>query len=221
MKIAKTKKDFERLYEEKHFRVTIFGSARIKKNDPRYNEIKKLAEMIAERGIDVVTGGGPGIMEAANLGHQEGKKKSCVETHSIGLGIKLPHEQVFNKNVGESKTFNRFSNRLDNFMLLSNIVVVAEGGVGTLLELFYTWQLMQVKHICNVPIILLGDMWPGLLNWLEKDPLRKKMFTKDDFSLLYHAKDCNEAMKVINKAYTGYIKGNPNFCLNYKKYNFN
>ena len=106
-------------------------------------------------------------------------------------------------------------------MLLSNIVVVAEGGVGTLLELFYTWQLMQVKHICNVPIILLGDMWPGLLNWLEKDPLRKKMFTKDDFSLLYHAKDCNEAMKVINKAYTGYIKGNPNFCLNYKKYNFN
>ncbi len=221
MKIAKTKKDFERLYKEKHFRVTIFGSARIKKDDKRYKEIKKLAEMIAEQGIDIVTGGGPGIMEAANLGHQEGKKKSRVETHSIGLGIKLPHEQVFNKNVGESKTFNRFSNRLDNFMLLSNIVVVAEGGVGTLLELFYTWQLMQVKHICNVPIILLGDMWPGLLNWLEKDPLRKKMFTKDDFSLLYHAKDCNEAMKVINKAYTGYIKGNPNFCLNYKKYNFN
>ena len=218
MKIAKTKKDFERLYKEKHFRVTIFGSARIKKDDKRYKEIKKLAEMIAEQGIDIVTGGGPGIMEAANLGHQEGKKKSRVETHSIGLGIKLPHEQVFNKNVGESKTFNRFSNRLDNFMLLSNIVVVAEGGVGTLLELFYTWQLMQVKHICHIPIILLGKQWKGLIKWLKKEPLKRGFFSKEDLELLFVVKNAEEAMKIIEKAHYEHKKGNEDFCINYKKY---
>tara|TARA_Y100000310_G_scaffold327843_1_gene394813 strand:- start:3358 stop:4023 length:666 start_codon:yes stop_codon:yes gene_type:complete len=218
MKIAKTKKDFERLLKEKHFRVTIFGSARIKKEDPRYKQIKTLAKMIGEQGIDIITGGGPGIMAAANSGHVLGRKKSKITTHSIGLGIKLPHEQAFNQSVGIKKSFNRFSNRLDNFMLLSNVVVVAPGGVGTLLELFYTWQLMQVKHICNVPIILLGDMWDDLLKWLEKDPLRKKFFDKKDFDLLIHAKNSSEAIKIINHAHTEYLKGNPKHCLNYKKY---
>ena len=221
MKIAKTKKDFDKLVKEDHFRVTIFGSARIKKDDPRYKQIQTLSKMIGEHGLDIVTGGGPGVMAAANKGHVEGRKKSKINTHSIGLGIKLPHEQVFNKDVGVKKTFNRFSNRLDNFMLLSNIVVVAPGGVGTMLEFFYTWQLMQVKHICNVPIILLGDMWGDLLKWLERDPLRKKFFDKKDFDLLIHAKSSKEAMKIIEHAHQGYLKGDPNFCLNYKKYKFN
>jgi len=218
MKIAKTKKDFEKLLKEKHFRVTIFGSARIKKDDLRYKQVKELSRMIGEQGIDIITGGGPGIMAAANSGHIEGRKKSKIRTHSIGLGIKLPHEQVFNKDVGVKKTFSRFSNRLDNFMLLSNIVVVAPGGIGTMLEFFYTWQLMQVNHICNVPIILLGDMWEGLLKWLKKDPLKKKFFEKKDYDLLIHAKSSKDAMEIIKEAYNGYLKGDPRFCLNYKKY---
>ena len=218
MKIAKSKKDFEHLLKEKQFRVTIFGSARMKRNDPRYREVKRLASMVGERGMGIVTGGGPGIMEAANRGHVEGRKKSKVDTHSVGLGIKLPHEQVFNKSVGIHKTFNRFSNRLDNFMLLSNIVVVAPGGVGTLLELFYTWQLMQVKHICNVPIILFGDIWEGLLEWLKENPLRRKMFEKGDFNLLYNAKTPEEAIKIVEKTHQLYLKGDPNVCLNYKRY---
>ena len=218
MKIAKSKRDFEKLLKEKHFRVTIFGSARIKRDDPRYKQIQTLARMLGERGIDIVTGGGPGIMEAANKGHVQGRKKSKITSHSIGLGIKLPHEQMFNKGVGIKKTFSRFSNRLDNFMLLSNVVVVAPGGVGTMLELFYTWQLMQVKHICNLPLILFGHMWDGMLDWL-KTPLKMGFFEKRDYDLLYHANNCDKAIKVIEKAYEGYLKGDPNFCLNYKRYN--
>ena len=216
MKKVKNDKEFERLLREDHFRVTIFGSARIKKGGKEYKMVYELAKKIGERGIDIVTGGGPGIMEAANKGHKEGSKKS--DAHSIGLGIKLPHEQAFNNSVGIKKTFNRFSSRLDNFMLLSNVVVVAPGGVGTLLELFYTWQLMQVKHICNLPIILLGDSWPGLLKWLNNSPLKRGFFEKKDVELLYHAKNYDEAIKIIDKAYEEFKKGNKDFCLNYKKY---
>jgi len=216
MKIPTNDKEFEKLLNDDHFRVAIFGSARITKGDLRYKMVYELAKKIGERGIDIVTGGGPGIMEAANLGHRAGSKKSGA--HSIGLGIKLPHEQVFNKAVGYKKTFNRFSSRLDNFMLLANVVVVAPGGVGTLLELLYTWQLMQVRHICNMPIVLLGDMWGGLLKWLKNDPLQKGFFDKNDFRLLYHAKKYDDAIKLIDMAHKEFKKGNKDFCINYKKY---
>lgn len=211
---------FDKLIKEKHFHVTIFGSARIKKGDPRYKQIFTLSKMIGENGIDIVTGGGPGIMAAASLGHKEGSKKARIKSQSIGLGIKLPHEQGFNKGVTASKVFDRFSNRLDSFMLLSNVVVVAPGGVGTMLEFFYTWQLMQVKHTCNIPIILFGDMWEGLLKWLKKHPLEKKFFDSEDMKLLFHAKTSKEALEIINESYEAYRKGDENFCLNYKKYKF-
>jgi uncharacterized protein (TIGR00730 family) len=211
-----SQKQIDRLLMNKDFRVTIFGSARIKKNDPVYKQVYKLSHMIAERGLDVVTGGGPGLMEAASKGHKEGNMKS--RAHSIGLGIKLPHEQSFNKSVGYHAEFKRFSSRLDNFMLLSNVIVVAPGGVGTLLELFYTWQLMQVKHTCNIPVILMGDMWKGLLEWLKQQPLKRKYFNKEDLELLYIVKDCNEAIKIIEESYKSFKKGGKNFCLNYKKY---
>ncbi|MEM3113050.1 MAG: LOG family protein [Candidatus Pacearchaeota archaeon] len=216
MSNIKNDEEFERLLKEEHFRVTIFGSARIERNDPIYRNVFQLAKMIGERGIDLVTGGGPGIMEAATLGHKTGSKKT--KAHSIGLGIKLPHEQKFNEYVGYKKEFNRFSSRLDNFMLLSNIVVVAPGGVGTLLELFYTWQLMQVRHICHIPIILLGDDWKGLLEWLKESPLKKGFFNKEDYELLFLVKSPSEAINVIDKAYDEYKKGNKDFCLNYKRY---
>ena len=216
MKKINNDKEFERLLNDEHFRVTIFGSARVQKNDIIYKQIYSLAKMVGERGIDVVTGGGPGIMEAATSGHKSGSSKT--KAHSIGLGIKLPHEQGFNEYVGYKKEFNRFSNRLDNFMLLSNIVVVAPGGVGTLLELFYTWQLMQVKHICHIPIILLGEDWKGLLEWLKNSPLKKGFFNDNDYQLLYLAKSENEAIKLIEKAFDEFKKGNKAFCLNYKKY---
>lgn len=202
---------------DKHFKVTIFGSARVKKGDKEYKQIYTLAKMLGKEGIEIVTGGGPGIMEAANKGSKKGSKGK-KNLHTIGLGIKLPHEQGLNKSVDISKEFKRFSTRLDNFMLLSNVIIVSPGGVGTLLELFYSWQLVQVKQICNIPIILLGDMWPDLIKWLEKYPLKNKFFKKEDLKLLFLAKDCSEAVKMVNNAYKEYKKGDKNFCLNYKKY---
>jgi len=202
--------------EEEKFRVSIFGSARIKMGDPRYKQVNALGKMLGEKGIDLVTGGGAGLMVAANSGHKLGSKKSGA--HSIGLNIKLPNEQKANKHLDVKKEFSIFSDRLDEFMLLSNVVVVAPGGVGTLLELMYSWQLVQVEHVCNMPIILMGDMWKGFLEWLRENPLKLKMFDEKDYYLLFWAKTPREAMEVINEAYEAYKMGDKNFCLNYKKY---
>ena len=216
MKKIKSKQSIIKELKKRDFRVTIFGSARIKKGDKEYSEIYKIAKMIGKRGIDLVTGGGPGIMEAASAGHKEESQKSGA--HTIGLNIKLPHEQRTNPYVNIEKRFTRFSERLDNFMLFSNAVVVAQGGVGTILELFYAWQLMQAKHTCDIPIILLGTQWKGLIKWLKKEPLKRKFFNREDLELLFLAKNSEEAIKIIDEAYKEYKKGNKNFCLNYKKY---
>lgn len=212
------KRKIDKRIGSKHFHVTIFGSSRIKKNDSIYKQIYLLAKMIGERNIDVVTGGGPGIMEAANRGHREGVKKGKYDAHSIGLGIKLPHEQKFNESVQLYQKFEKFSRRLDNFMLLSNAIVVAPGGIGTLLEMFYAWQLMQVKHTCNIPFILLGKHWEGLIKWMEKYPLKQKYFKKVDLNLVFLANDYHEAIKIIDKAHEHWKKGGKDFCLNYKRY---
>jgi len=201
----------------KHFRVAIFGSARIKENDPRYRQIYSLARRIAAAGFDVVTGGGPGIMEAANKGHKEGRKKGG-NVHSFGLNIMLPKEQSANKHLDIKKDFKRFSERLDLFMNLSNIVVVAPGGVGTLLEFFYTWQLIQVEHICSIPIIFMGEMWPPLIRWIEKWPLKKGFLDREDLNPLFLAEHCAEAMRIIRKTNEEYEKGGVDFCKNYQKY---
>ena len=202
--------------KKREFRATIFGSSRMKRNYKEYKEVFHLAEMIGERGIDLVTGGGPGIMEAASAGHKIGSKKN--KAHTIGLNIKLPHEQRINAYVDIKKEFKRFSERLDNFMLLSNVIVVAHGGIGTTLELFYAWQLMQVKHICSIPIILLGEQWKGLIEWLKNEPLKRKFLKREDIELLFLAKNSEEAIRIIDEAYKEYKKGNKDFCLNYKKY---
>jgi len=200
-----------------HFRVAIFGSARIKKADPRYKQIQGLARMIASEGIDVVTGGGPGIMEAANKGHREGRGKKKI--HSFGLNIMLPKEQSANKHLDIKKDFIRFSERLDYFMYLSNVVVVAPGGIGTILELFYTWQLIQVKHICNIPIILLGDMWEPLIEWVKKYPLEKKFMKPEDMGHIFIAKSTKDAMSMIKAANEGFESRGDDYCLNFNKYN--
>jgi hypothetical protein len=210
------RKKFKEEIKEMKFRVTIFGSARAKKGGREYKEIYNLAKMLGEKGIEIVTGGGQGIMEAASRGHKAGRKSKKV--HNIGLNIKLPFEQSFNKSVDVRKEFNHFSERLDNFMLLSNIIVVAPGGIGTLLELLYSWQLVQVKQICNIPIILLGDMWPDFVKWAEKYQLKKDFISKKDLNLIFLAKNCSEAMKMIKNAYKEYQKGDKYYCLNYKRY---
>lgn len=191
----------EKELAKQSFRVSIFGSARIKRNNKYYREIFKLAKMLGYHGIDVVSGGGPGIMEAANSGHAAGRKAARNgKTKSYGLTIELPKEME-NKRFDMKKDFRRFSARLDYFMELSDAVVVAPGGVGTLLEFLYTWQLVQVEHIKDIPIIMLGEQWAHLVNWIKKGPLKNKLISPEDLEPIYIVKNANAAYKIINTVY--------------------
>lgn len=164
-----------------YYRVSIFGSARIKPDSEYYEQVYELAFQLARRGVDIVTGGGPGLMEAANLGAKRGSRHS----RSFGLPIQLPFETDANSHLDVKYHHRRFSSRLDEFMRISQAVVVTPGGIGTLLELFYTWQLMQVEHITKRPLLLLGEeMWTPLLEFMKSGPLNKKLMDQKDFDQL-------------------------------------
>ncbi len=196
-----------------HYRVAIFGSARIKEGDRVYTDVFSIAKGLAEAGFDVVTGGGPGIMQAANAGH----KSASQGTHSIGLNIKLPLEQESNKFLDIKKDFDRFSDRLDAFMALSDAVVVAPGGIGTILELFYTWQLIQVKHLCETPIILFGEMWGSLLVWLRAEVESRGLFDKSDMHNLFHINSAEKVVPFIRTVHADRSKME-HVCVNYEQY---
>lgn len=200
---------------KKHFRVAIFGSARIQKNDPTYKKIYSLAKMLGAREIDVVTGGGPGLMDAANAGHMAGRKSKS--THSLGLNIKLPYEQHSNSHLDIQAEFSRFTERLDTFMTASNVLIVGPGGIGTLLELVYAWQVIQVHQINNIPIVLFGDMWTGLIQWIEDEPLKHHYLNPDELGMIYIADTPKGVMKLVDAFHTAYKK-NPEAHLNVKKY---
>ena len=155
-------------------------------------------------------------MEAANEGHQAGKKDGKV--HSVGLAIKLPWEAGTNKYLDVKKSYSKFSDRLDNFMILSNVVVLTPGGLGSCLELFYTWQLTQVKHICSMPILLVGEMWANLYDWVKKDIIATGRASEKDLHNIYICKNNDEAMEIIIKAHEIFEKEGDNYCVNYKKY---
>ena len=205
------KKKLNKRAIKKRFQVAIFGSARIKKGDSRYKQIHRLAKMIAAEGIDIVTGGGPGLMDAASRGHHAGRKNK--DTYTVGLTIHLPKEQKESYHLDIKRDFHKFSKRLDSFIYLSDVVVVAPGGVGTMLELMYTWQLVQVKYSSNIPIILFGDVWSDFIKWLKKGPLKNRFLDKEDLALLHQAKTCTEAIELIKKAYYEYKQGKKKYHL--------
>ncbi|MEN8142033.1 MAG: LOG family protein [Thermodesulfobacteriota bacterium] len=196
-----------------HYRVAIFGSARIEEGDSEYQEVYEISRGLAEAGFDIVTGGGPGIMQAANSGH----KSVESEQHSIGLNIKLPFEQDDNKYLDIKKEFDRFSDRLDTFMSLSDAVVVATGGIGTILELFYSWQLVQVEHICETPIILYGEMWEGLLSWLKEEVMSRGLFDKNEMHSVFHLTSTNQVINLIKQVHADRAEME-HVCVNYDKY---
>ena len=177
-----------------HFRVTIFGSARIKENDKIYKQVFKLATEIGKHRFDLVTGGGPGLMNAASSGHQAGDSGNHAD--SIGLTISLPWEVKANKHLEIKKHFNKFSGRLDEFMKLSNVAVIMPGGIGTSLELFYAWQLIQVKHIAPIPVILIGGMWRELIDWVRKWQVKHGLVDKEDLDNIHVVKSNREAQAI-------------------------
>ncbi|MDA1060613.1 MAG: LOG family protein [bacterium] len=186
------------------FRVAIFGSARIKPEDKVYKGVYRLAKEIGKHGFDVITGGGPGLMEAANAGHEEGDKKN--RSDDIGLTIQLPWEADANKHLEIKKHFNKFSGRLDTFMALSNVMIIVPGGIGTCLELFYSWQLIQVRHINPIPIILVGKMWSQLISWVKKYPLKDGLISPGDLKNIHIVKSNKEAMEIIMKTHKNFQK---------------
>jgi uncharacterized protein (TIGR00730 family) len=155
------------------FRVTIFGSARAKPGSVVYQEVRSVAAALAELGCDIVTGGGPGLMQAANEG------AASVGEHerhrSVGIRVELPFEQEVNPFVEQAFEHKTFFTRLHQFVLMSDAYVVVPGGIGTVLELTMIWQLLQVKHIENTPLILVGKMWGGLMEWAKSQLLRPEL----------------------------------------------
>jgi uncharacterized protein (TIGR00730 family) len=196
-----------------HYRVAIFGSARITEGDRDYQDVFTIAKGLAEEGFDIVTGGGPGLMQAANAG----SKSISAGGRSIGLNIRLPREQESNTFLDIKQEFERFSGRLDTFMSLSDAVVVAPGGIGTLLEFFYAWQLTQVERICETPIILYGEIWRNLLFWLENEVLARNLFEKKDMHMIFHVTEPPHVVELIKKIHDGRMKSE-HVCTNFAKY---
>jgi uncharacterized protein (TIGR00730 family) len=176
-----------------YYRVSIFGSARLKPDTKEYSQIYQLAKKLAKNNVDIVTGGGPGLMEAANAGAKDGSS----ESKSFGLHVDLPFETSPNGHLDVTYHHKKFSSRLDEFMRISNAVIVAPGGIGTVLELMYTWQLIQVGHISARPIILIGTMWPGLLEWMKSEVLKKKLISNSDFDNILIVEHAEEAFDIL------------------------
>jgi uncharacterized protein (TIGR00730 family) len=168
--------------------VTIFGSARIAESDRVYEAARSLARRFAEQGWAVVTGGGPGVMEAANRGAKEGGGLS------VGFNIELPHEQHENAYIDLSLTFRHFYARKTMFVKAAEGFVVFPGGFGTADELFEALTLIQTGKVLHFPVVLIGsDYWAELLQWVTGELLADRMISPEDLDLLFVTDDLDEA----------------------------
>jgi len=183
----------EDLSKVKHA-VTIFGSARLKPSDPYYEKAETLARRLAQEGFGVMTGGGPGIMEAANKGAAEAGGKS------VGLNIHLPYEQKPNLYANISLDFKYFFVRKVMFVKYAVAYVIFPGGFGTMDELFEALTLIQTKRIRSFPVVLIGRAyWQGLLDWLKSVMVKERKIDPEDLKLIKVTDDPEEAVRHIQK----------------------
>jgi uncharacterized protein (TIGR00730 family) len=182
-----------------NYRVTIFGSARLQSGSIAYDSVKKLAAELTKMGCDIISGGGPGIMQAANEGALSVDPKSLHR--SVGIRVELPFEQQVNPFVGLAYEHRTFFSRLHHFMITSDAFVVVPGGIGTLLELSLAWQLLQVRKLYNTPLILVGRMWAELVAWGRKTMLKEKSKLADDldFTIPHCVTTIEEAIALIQE----------------------
>jgi uncharacterized protein (TIGR00730 family) len=152
------------------YRATIFGSARVPKDHWVYQAVRDLAAELTRLDCDIVTGGGPGLMQAANEGVHLANPNA--KTGSMGIRIELPFEQDVNAFVTEAFEHGTFFTRLHHFVLVSDVFIVVPGGIGTVLETMMIWQLLQVQQLHHTPLILAGKMWTGLVEWCRTNMLR-------------------------------------------------
>jgi uncharacterized protein (TIGR00730 family) len=179
------------------YRVTIFGAARPQPDSPVYLEVKRVAAALAEMGCDIITGGGPGLMQAAN----EGAASVPAGPQSVGIRVDLPFEQEINAFVTQAYEHRTFFTRLHHFVLASDAFVVAPGGIGTVLETMMIWQLLQVRHLRNTPLILVGAMWPGLVDWARDGMLKfdPPLAHPDDFGIPLCVATADDAIAEIRR----------------------
>ena len=197
--------DLDQIQPERveHYRVSVFGSSRIRHGDPIYEEVKKLSSELARLGVDIVTGGGPGLMEAANAGAREGQ---TGKSRSYGLAIHLPSEEAANPFVDKVFRHRTFFSRLHHFIRLSSAFIVMPGGIGTALELFMVWQLLQVKHMKEHPLILVGTMWPGLIEWMRATMVERGLVSPPDFDVIKVVGSSDEAIPIIRESYDRWLQ---------------
>src|SRR5215467_10551504 len=182
-----------------NYRVTIFGSARLKSGGRAYNEVKKLAAELTKMGCDIISGGGPGLMQAANEGALS--VESTARKRSVGIRVELPFEQEINPFVGQAYEHRTFFSRLHHFMIISDAFVVVPGGIGTLLELSLVWQLLQVRKLYNTPLIVVGKMWAELVEWGRRSMLSKgsELASKIDFAIPRCVNTIDETIALIRE----------------------
>ncbi|MDQ1304997.1 MAG: hypothetical protein QG671_826 [Actinomycetota bacterium] len=181
--------------------IAVFGSARTASDHPEYRAATELAHALADDGFAIITGGGPGVMEAANRGAWE------AGGLSIGLGIELPFEQTLNQYLDLGINFRYFFVRKTCFVKYSQGFVVFPGGFGTLDEVFESLTLVQTHKITSFPVVLLGtEYWQGLLDWLRSAALAEGKIGRSDLDLIHVTDDIAEAASLIRRGVSGTLR---------------
>jgi uncharacterized protein (TIGR00730 family) len=203
--------DLTRLRPSKRdrYRVTVFGSARAGPGTHVYDEVKRVAVALTEMGCDIVTGGGPGLMQAANEGAASAGAPGL--NRSVGIRVELPFEQDANPFVEQAFTHGTFFTRLHHFVLASDAFVVAPGGIGTVLEAMMIWQLLQVRHVDGTPLIFVGKMWAELVDWAGRHMLAAQppLASPADMAVPHCLATADEAIGVIREHHARWLRGQP------------
>jgi uncharacterized protein (TIGR00730 family) len=191
--------------KRERYRVTVFGSARTQPGHWVYQEVRHMAEALAGMGCDIVTGGGPGLMQAANEGAEAVNAGERVQ--SIGIRVELPFEQKVNPFVAQAFEHQTFFTRLHQFVLMSDAFIVAPGGIGTVLESTMIWQLLQVRHLHDTPLIFTGPMWKGLVDWASTVMLRPgfELANAADMQIPHCVDTADQAIAIVREHHARWL----------------